>query len=1248
MAAELPRPGIEIIQELTSAAPTILIPTLVPFVCGPAKEIVLVNNSDGTLNPAAKQGSYTQLPVIISQTSFPSPRSNIAEVVVEEDSIRVFSLFGGSLHELIRDTGESFLVAVNDATRPGVRTKTFDPVGGLALNTKILVLAVDVPARLNTTEDVVVTFAGTGSLVIADIVSQINAAVGDTVASAISIGAVSRVAITSNKYGAAASITVRAGGSANSVLGFAVDQETRIEGSGFRAQDQSNNTTLSPWIEWTKGGYLLDGVAQSSLPSYSDVIGSPTTTVGFGFTDNTGTFNASFLDSSMTFLSSGLNLKVGDEFVADGSQPNSAFIMKVESTRFKLGTLDVKLSTFDANGKAIAPVYDVSSVGTLFADNPFAPRYAWFQARNLLPNTSAVKATALGSTEGTPATTATISSPAVPAGSSPYPLTGLTLKFDVTVDGTAIDTQTFTFTGSSFADLASIITAVGAGGLIGLFAHTDTGGTKIAFSTDKTGARQSLVLRSDSTALVALGFVAVTEYDATGTDVSFLDVPATLVSTAVSLSNIATKTLVIKLSGDSDQFSPTFPTSKTHTFGAGPFANIAAVVADIAADATFLALDGTTGTGLAVSSSGTSVVIKSSVGGSTKGIQFDATTSTIDNATAGFTFLTTSDVGEENLSGQTLKFSINNRPKVYSVLFVSDSLVDAVANINEVVGWPVASIGGTNADQLLLTSDLAGYASSIQIITDTWTSGTAPSSRKAAAALGYNVAGQTTAGSGRPNPDFQVDVSGNIVLGAEILRNSLTGQPFDPGSSDLYVQYRGLRLDVSPLAKSPALLQIGDTATLTTVLSPINTDNPLGLGMFFCMISAPGIQISGLGVDDASDPAGQGTLLAYTRVASMIEAFEIYAIAPLTHDEGVAQMFNSHVQFMAGAEQKGERILFFNPLVPTRNVDDEVGSGISGNTTAGQNEFTTDINVIPGLVTRGLNPAELEVTDNVFLQVTVAGEIRNYSISEVNGVVLVLNTTFSSTQNKDAFFTTTPLTTALTNAAWSVNVRGTALLIPGSTLPDKDAIAQTVQNKAGAYKQRRLYYVFPDTVQASINGVDQLIPAYYACAAIAGLVGAQPPQQGFTNFAMTGFSAVIGSQDTFSNSQLNVMAGGGAYILVQDAQGAPIISRMQLSTDLTSIETRELSITKVVDFTAKFLRTGLRRFIGTFNITTSFLDTLSTVIQGMLSFLTENGVLISADLNNLIQSKDQPDTVLVDISVSVPFPANYIRLTIAV
>ncbi len=209
-------------------------------------------------------------------------------------------------------------------------------------------------------------------------------------------------------------------------------------------------------------------------------------------------------------------------------------------------------------------------------------------------------------------------------------------------------------------------------------------------------------------------------------------------------------------------------------------------------------------------------------------------------------------------------------------------------------------------------------------------------------------------------------------------------------------------------------------------------------------------------------------------------------------------------------------------------------------------------------------------------------------------------------------------------------------------------MADTYSALAQVFLNRRFWQVMPDTAAATIGGLEQSVDGFYVCAAIAGMIGQQPPQQSFTNFPMTGFTRVIGSNGFFTEKQLNQMAGGGNYIVIQDTEGAPLTARMALTTDVSTIETRTDSVTKVVDFTAKFLRQGLRNYIGRFNITQGFLDALSHVLQGLLGFLVENGVLIGADLNNVIQDEAAPDTVLVDITLDVPYPCNYVKLTLAI
>jgi hypothetical protein len=1239
--AELPRPGVEVIQQFEAATPTTINPTLVPFVTGPAKEIIEFTTSEGGVNADAKQGTYEQLPQVIAQSAFPSPRGNIAEVNVEESTIRSALLFGGRLSQLDRDPGSAFLVAFNNARRAAVRSPEISGAG-LDLDGLTLVIAIDQTVRLNTTEDIVITFAtvGGGNLSAQQIADQINDAVGVDVATVIDVGANDRVEIASPTWGAASSITLRAGGSANAdLVGLTDSVEYRVEGAGFYGQDQADNTTISPFILWTRGQRLEDGVVASFTTAAADEA-----QIGLIGADSVGTETfAEAQAPAVTFTGGGsLSLEVGDYWYADGVRPNSsAEISRVETNRFKLGVVNTQLSTFDDDGDLLTAVYDDSKVNTLLSGVPFSPRYAWFKARNLAgENVAATAAAATGSKTGAVATVATIVG--IGAGSGPFALAGLTLILSVTVDGEVQDDFTFTFTGGPFADIAAVAAAIGSN-IPGIAAADDSG--QLRLSTTATGADQALTLKAGSSAAAVLGFSSLPTSD-TGTDVEFRDVAAVLTGGAQTFAFTATngETLIVEISTDGGQ---TFSTSKTYTFTTGTlnFANIAALVTELGT-ATHWG-GGVLPTEFTIANSGNALVITSTGTGSLTALRIGSSSTAIGvtaNADLLFTSLQT-DVGEENIQGLLFKFKLDDRPDIYQVTFTSDSLDDAVAEINEVVGFTVASIGGGGLNQLVLTSPLEGAASKVEIYDD----GT---NTKAFAAFGY-TSGQTATGTGRPNPDFMVDISGNVLIGAEILRNAVTGQPFGNSSADLYIQYTGLRLDVSPRADNASLLSISDTETLQQVLSPLNESNPLGLAMFFQVINAPGIACKAMGVGDTSASEPNGTLLAYTEVAGFIQSEEVYAICPLTRDRTVFDMFREHVDFMSSAAQKGERILLQCPLDPTRAVDTVVASGLSANSTATENQLVLDSNPNQGLVDNGINPAlTIDEDEDVYVEITVATgsieEVRRYSVESVNGVLVTFRTTFSSGFNVDGFYTTTDLTETIVNVDWSMKIRGEELLIPGSSLPDKDRIADTVAALNNAISNRRVTSLFPETVVATIEGSDQLIESFYAGAAMTGMIASNPPQQGFTNLPMVGFTGVKGSNDTFSTQQLNRMAGGGTYILVQDVEGGPLTSRHQLTTQLTSIETRELSITKVVDFVAKFMRAGLRNYIGTFNITQPFLDMLSTVIQGMLSFLEEGGVILGGDLNNLIQDKDNPDTVLVDITLDVPFPCNYIRLTLVI
>jgi hypothetical protein len=506
-----------------------------------------------------------------------------------------------------------------------------------------------------------------------------------------------------------------------------------------------------------------------------------------------------------------------------------------------------------------------------------------------------------------------------------------------------------------------------------------------------------------------------------------------------------------------------------------------------------------------------------------------------------------------------------------------------------------------------------------------------------------NIASPTP--SDRPKPDLVVNSSGAAEIKHDMLRNT-DGEPIS-AVGQLVIAYSALRLDVTPKAANPALLNFEDTITLGDTLDPINLDNPLGLMMFFMLINAPGVLCSAIGVDATNSSNPDGTPEGFSRSLVFLESEEVYALAPSSQDPTVHQIFVTHVNSMSDPDAKGERIVFINPEMPGEALPVLVTSGTDGDSLVAANEFDTKLaSLSADVLAAGVNPVgTIPVSAGLYLDITA--DAKRYNIASISGTEITIRVAFSPGENDDGFYSSTNLPSTLISETFSVNVRGAALVDPNGD-PDYNAIAETYQGLGQAYGNRRVCMVAPEEVGANIDGLEQKIKGYYLCAALAGMVGQLPPQQGFTNFPITGFTQVFGSNDVFNQRQMNVGAAGGTYWVVQEVAGGPLSTRHQLTTDLTSIETRELSITKVVDFTAKFMRAGLRNFIGKFNITQPFLDTLSTVVQGQLSFLTESGVLVGGDLNNIVQDESAPDTVLIDVTLDVPFPANYIRLTLVI
>ena len=504
--------------------------------------------------------------------------------------------------------------------------------------------------------------------------------------------------------------------------------------------------------------------------------------------------------------------------------------------------------------------------------------------------------------------------------------------------------------------------------------------------------------------------------------------------------------------------------------------------------------------------------------------------------------------------------------------------------------------------------------------------------------------------SDRPTPDLVIDPSGAVLIKANVLRDT-EGVPLTNVSGALVIAYNALRLDVSPQAKRPSLLTFGDMSVLEDALSPLNLDNPLGLMFYFMMTNAPGISVTGIGVSavDANDP--DGTPEAYTEAFGFLEAQEVYALAPASQNPLVHQAGMTHVLAMSDPDAGGERVILINPKMPTEDLPALVASGEGDTLTTAPSGYWFDTKVAAlnaDVLAQEINPTgTIPASAGLYLQLATSAE--HYNIAQITGTRVLVRVAFAPGENDDGFYSqdVPPFSEQLIGVGFTVYVRGTPL-VTTTGLPDYNRIALAYQKLGRTYGNRRVIMTAPEKTASILDGVEMEIPGYYINAGIAGMVGQLPPQQGFTNYPMAGFTRPLGSNDVFSRTQMNVGAAGGTYWVIQNTAGAPLVSRMQVTTDLTSIETREFSITRIVDFVAKFMRIGLRNFIGRFNITQPFLDTLSTVVQGQLGFFREAGILVGGDLNNIVQDSASPDTVLIDVTLDVPYPCNYVRLTLVI
>ena len=199
---------------------------------------------------------------------------------------------------------------------------------------------------------------------------------------------------------------------------------------------------------------------------------------------------------------------------------------------------------------------------------------------------------------------------------------------------------------------------------------------------------------------------------------------------------------------------------------------------------------------------------------------------------------------------------------------------------------------------------------------------------------------------------------------------------------------------------------------------------------------------------------------------------------------------------------------------------------------------------------------------------------------------------------------------------------------------------------AEALKNSRASVVYPGKATKVLDdGNTYVLPAQYICAALAGWKAGRKPQTSFTKGQINSFVELKGNKLT--RAQKNLLAESGVMILEQPGgAGTPIEVRHGLTTDMSSPQTREISIVEVTDYCAKYLRTGLKMYIGQHNITSDLISRVRATITSMLDKLSKDKTIVSGTIIGIYQDELEPTTLVVSVSIEPPYPCNNIDITL--
>lgn len=170
----------------------------------------------------------------------------------------------------------------------------------------------------------------------------------------------------------------------------------------------------------------------------------------------------------------------------------------------------------------------------------------------------------------------------------------------------------------------------------------------------------------------------------------------------------------------------------------------------------------------------------------------------------------------------------------------------------------------------------------------------------------------------------------------------------------------------------------------------------------------------------------------------------------------------------------------------------------------------------------------------------------------------------------------------------------------------------------------------------------------FICAAMAGKEASMGIASSLTKATLAGFDTISEIVPTL-RTQRNMLAQKGVVLLEKGTASGNSLNtiRHSLTTDVSSVENRETSITTIKDYTGKLLRNTLDQFIGKTNlINEELLTRIQASAETTLDSEIANNILIAGEVSDIHQDSTDLDRVVMVVTIYPPYPCNGIDISI--